>query len=223
MAGKRFLAVTAAIGVMLGAAGCTNSDVLESSGSTLRVNVVIANSATRFDEAFFFIRQIFVEPTDPLPASASNEPLALINPRDVIEINANQEGFQFDIPVNLGTGPWRVTSIRLDGFFYEDFDPPASEATCDEYVARWAPTEAVADLTALGSDAVFNIVPDTINQFTITIDHALFLAAFQDSFLCFPRGVLGCGDAWCLYPDPSDPLFNPAALFLLAPQYLSFE
>ena len=222
MTGKRFLAV--AVGAVLGVAGCTNSNVLMPGGATLRVNVVIANSATRFDEAFFFIRQISVEPTDPLSASALLEPLALINPRDVVEINANVEGFQYDIPVNLSTGPWRVTSIRLDAFVYEDFDPPTSTATCDDYVARYIPSpDSGVDLTALGGNAMFTIVSGAANELTITIDHVAFLSAYQDSFLCFPRGVLGCADEWCLYPDPNDPLFNPAPLFLQAAQYLSFE
>ncbi len=222
MAVGRFMAVGIVVATVLGAAGCTNSDPLTPGGATLHVNVVIANSETRFDEAFFFIRQIFVEPTDPLALSAGAEPLALINPRDVIEINANNEGFQFTIPVNLGTGPWRVTSMRLDGFVYQDFDPPASSATCEDYVALWAPSDAFTDLTILPG-STFDIVPGRLNELTITFDHPAFVSAFQDSFVCVPTGVLGCPDVWCLAPPLDDPFFNPAPLFLQAPQYLSFE
>jgi hypothetical protein len=224
MAAIRYVALTLAIGTVLGVAGCTNSDPLTSGNATLHVNIVIANSPTRFDDAFFFIRQIFVEPTDPASQDAILEPLALVNPRNVIEINANHEGFQFDIPVNLGVGPWRVSSMRLDGFHYEDFDPPASSATCKDYVARWVPeADASTDLTVLPG-ATFELVPGKVNELTITFDHPAFVSALQDSFLCVPQGVLGCGEAWCLaLPGDPAPFFNPAPLFLQAPQYLTFS
>ena len=231
MTASRFAAIGIAVGLVLGTAGCTNSDPLTHGNEMLRVNVVITNSPTRFDDAFFILRQIVVVPTDPDSLEAIDDPLSLINPRDVVEINANNEGFQFDVPVNLGVGPWRVTSIHLDGFFYRDLDPPASSATCKDYVSQWIPNAAAGiDLTLLG-DSTFSIVAGKVNELTINIEHQAFVSAYQDSFICVPLGTRGCGDTFCLCSTPvgaggcsgGEPFFLGLGLFLQTPQYLSFE
>ena len=221
---RRLAVVLLAAGALL-PAGCTNSDVLTPGNSSLEVRVVIANNTSRFEEAFFFIRQIFVVPTDPLSVEALNEPFSLINPRDVVEINANQAGLQFTVPVALGAGPWQVVAMRMDSFVYQDFDTPTPGAECDDFIPTYRSGTTVVDLINLGDIASFTIEPGVTNQLTITIDHAVFLTAFQDSFFCVPQGALGCGSPWCLIPpsDPANPAMNPVPLFLQAPQYLTFE
>ncbi len=210
-------------GALLCAAGCTNSDVLTNGGATLRVNIVIHNGPSRFNDAFFYLRQIFVVPTDPISASVSGEPLALFNSRDVVEINANNEGLQFDVQTSLPVGTWRVDTVRIDSFYYDDFDPPASTATCQDFVARWVPNAQPIDVVGFGPDATFTLEPGVANQVNVVFEHPAFLSLFQASFTCFPQGVLGCTEAWCLYPSQDEPLFNPAPLSLAASQYLSFE
>jgi hypothetical protein len=112
----------------------------------------------------------------------------------------------------------------MDQFVYQDFDPPAAGAECNDYVARWAPApESGADMTVLGADSQFTIEPGRTNTLTITIDHALFLEAFQSCFICLPQGVLGCQEDWCLALPGGDAVFNPAPLFVQAPQFLTFE
>jgi len=223
MMDKRFAAI--AVGILLWAAGCTNSSVLDHGSATVRVNVVIANAPTRFDQAFFFVRQISMYPNDPLTASATDERLALINSRVVVEIDATTPGPKFNVLANLSTGPWRVAAIRLDGFFYEDFDAPPSTTTCKEFITRYTPRpEDGVDVTDFAGEGTFTVAPGVVNDLTITVDHAAFVSALQDSFFCFPRGVQGCSEAWCLFPvGGSQPTFNPAPLFVQAPQYLSFE
>lgn len=222
---KRRMAMALVAAGALVPAGCTNSDDLTRANATLEVRLVIAGAPNRFEEAFFFVRQIFVVPTDPLSSDALNEPFSLINPRDTIEVNANQSGLQFTVPVNLGTGPWQVTAMRLDSFVYQDFDAPTPGAECDDYISVYRTGNTVVDLIDLGPIAPFTIEPGVTNQLTITIDHEVFLSAFQDSFFCVPFGSLGCANDWCLIPpaDPNNPFFVPVPLFLQAPQYLTFE
>lgn len=196
------LRIGTAVAVLLlaaGMAGCTNSDPLNPAVSTIRVSVNVQNNATRFDFGQFTILQIEITPVDPQAQAASGDaPIGLFLSRPEVLITFETTGVQFTIDRPLATGTYRVDRIRISNIFLDDLDPPASSATCEEFVTFYQ-SAGNPELTDFGEDFFFTVDSQGTATLEITIDVQAFIAAFQSAFFCSQQGP-DCPVAWCLLP-----------------------
>lgn len=194
------LRIKTAVAVLVlaaGMAGCTNSDRLNPAVSTVSVSVNIQNNSTRFDFGQFTILQIEITPVDPQAQAASgNAPVGLFITSPAVTFETT--GVQFTIDRPLATGTYRVDRIRISSILLDDLDPPASSATCEEFVTFYQ-SAGNPELTDFGGDFFFTVDSQGTATLEITIDVQAFIAAFQSAFFCSPQGP-NCPVAWCVLP-----------------------
>jgi len=211
------------LAVVLLASGCTGSDKLNPGSGQIVIQISTQNSSTRFDTAFVGLLQIELVPVDPTSAGAAGLfPVGVINSADRPgDIDFANDGMQFAVPVTVGTGRWRIQRILIDNLTFIDFDPPASQTTCEDFITMYSLPDKVR-IQQFGQDVIFEVDNTGRTSLTITWDGAKFLEALQAGFTCVPQGFPGCSQPWCLL-FPGNPVFDPSQLDMRASEFLDFS
>jgi hypothetical protein len=178
---------------LIGSAGCTESDPLNSTVGELLIDLQLVNDVTEFEVGSFSLRQVSMRPVNP-DASNSLGPADVGMLRDALLVTFDEPGV-IDARISASVGRYEVTAITVQQIRLTDFNPPVGQATCEDYVTSYLFNSAVG-LTNFGAPLFINIVNDQPLALTITIDVAAFVEAFVDSWTCRQN---------CFPPFPPEP------------------
>jgi hypothetical protein len=211
---SRNAVLTAFLVTLLAAAGCTGTEVLVAGQETLNVEVELVNTETRFESAYFEIRQLSLRPLDPdADASLSADAIGVLR----ISLEASYGNPQtLSATASLGVGTYQVTSVVLAAIAYNDLDPPASTDTCQEYVSRWNQPNTPIIITDFGEDIFITIENDGTNSLALTVDGAALENAFLNSWTCAQQFACVPFAPWCLRT------FLPATFAAQAGDFIDF-
>jgi hypothetical protein len=189
--------LTAVLAAVLVAAGCTGTEVLQSGGETLTVELELVNPDTRFESAYFEIRQISLRPLDP-DADAALQADAIGALRLSMEVSY-RDTQTLQATASLGEGVYQVTSVVLGAIAYTDLDGVGPNTSCQTYVASWQQPNRALIITDFGEDVFVTVEAGGDNTLRLIVDGAALSAAFLDSWLCnsFPA-CQPIGTPWCL-------------------------
>lgn len=211
---SRNAVLTAFLVTLLAAAGCTGTEVLVPAQETLNVEVDLVNTDTRFESAYFEIRQISLRPLDP-DADASLSADAIGTLRVSLE-GSYSTTTTLNATASLGLGTYQVTSVIFAAIAYNDLDPPTSTATCQEYVSRWNQPNTPVIITDFGEDIFVTVANDGTNLLMLTVDGAALETAFLNSWTCAQQWACVPFAPWCLRT------FVPATFAAQASDFLDF-
>jgi hypothetical protein len=209
--------LTAVLAALLVAASCTGTEVLQSGLETLTVELELVNAETRFESAYFEIRQVSLRPVDP-DADAALQADAIGALQFTMEVSYS--GAQtLQATAFLGQGVYQVTSVVLGAIAYTDLDGVGPNTSCQTYVSRWQQPNRALIITDFGEDVFVTIEPGGDNTLRLTIDGSAFTAAFLDSWICntFPACV-PLGTQWCLVTLQDNVFIAQSDEFLEFPQ-----
>ena len=199
---------------VLAAAGCTQTDVINPGVEILNVDLQLVNTETRFESAYFELRQVALRPVDPdADASLSADAIGAL----VTTMDASYRDTQtVHGEAALNEGIYQVQWIVLAAIAFSDQDPPISTDTCQEYITQFRqPGEIVID--ELGGDVFVTVESGGENRLAITVDGQVLEAAFLDSWNCNSSWLCSPPAPWCLTT------FRTADFVDQAPDFLDFE
>ena len=205
-------------------AACTNSEQLNSGVGPVPIEIMIVNSDTEFNRAFFDVTQVTVRPLNPNASEVLGvNPLWLIPQTDdspiVINLNSDEDLYESDSQLTIG--PYEVLSIDLRLIEFTNRERTGN-ATCLEYITQY-PSVQFIQLINFGEPVVVDVTAGTANQLIMEFDGAALTTAFARSWNC-SQGI-ACGlfppMDWCISPF-NETSFNPLFFSQQTPSFLSF-
>lgn len=210
--------------VLLSAAGCAGTDVLNSSGATLLVSISATNISTEFESTQFTVNQVTLRPADSNANNALGQvDIGLLEASLVIDaLNSPSDGTAS--PITFGT--YRVESVQIGQLFLLDADPPVGQATCEEYLTIYCTgplgqgcngfTGNTLMLNDFGQDVFVTIGPGEEATLDISIDVGALTTAFVDAHVCTQAGCPG-NAPWCILR------FSSGDFTAESPTFLDFD
>ncbi|HXV76523.1 MAG TPA: hypothetical protein VD788_09405 [Candidatus Polarisedimenticolaceae bacterium] len=176
--------------VLVVAAGCTNSESLDSGAAHVPVRVEVENGDTRFPtRAFLRIRSMRILPVDPLAdavhgATDPPAPLLLLSDDTAVSIDLNGDPPFFVSGAPLPVGFYKITRITIDSFDFLN-GLPANDGTCPGSITNFPFVPNAVSFTFPAADQhVFEVQAGAENTVTAVIDGQAFLEALEESFSC---------------------------------------
>jgi len=211
---SRTVVLTLFLATLLAAAGCTGTEVLVAGQENLNIQMDLVNTDTRFESAYFEIRQIALRPLDE-DADIALEANAIGSLRTSLEASYSTTQ-TLRATASLGVGTYQLTSVIIAAIAYSDLDPPTSTATCQEYVSRWNQPNTPVTITNFGGDVFVTIENGGDNLLLLTVDGVALKDAFLNSWTCAQLWSCVPYAPWCLRT------FLPATFAAQAPDFLDF-
>jgi hypothetical protein len=213
--------------LLIGASGCTNSDILTPTTDTVTVEVDVSNVPVefRFDTSRFRVRQIVVSPADPsAEAVLGTERLGFMQETFTLNYNVLEPVVR---TFPLATGTYRLDQIIINNINFRDLeappDPAPPDVTCADYIAEYrSRDDGVATITNFGRDILIDIRSGEDNFFRITVDWAVFTEALQTAWACQQGFLCDPGEIWCLV-EPFGLGFNESTFNDFAPDIVTIN
>lgn len=214
---SRNAVLAAFLATVLAAAGCTGTEVLVPAREDLNIQVnLVNNTETRFESAYFEIRQIALRPVDP-DADSSLAADALGALLRTMNISYAQEG-PVTATTSVSAGTYRVTAVSVGSISFIDDDGPVSEDSCEDYITDWGQPNDLALFTDFGGEVFVTVEHGAENLLEFTVDGAALEAAFLDSWLCAQTFLCSpITEPWCLKIFLMDDFTDQSADFLEFP------
>jgi len=207
-------------------AACTNSEQLSSGVAPVPIEVMVVNSDTRFDRAFFDLTQVTVRPLDPDASEVlGTDPLWMMQTtQDArFEINLNSDEDQFLTSSQLTVGPYEVLSVELQILEFSQ-GTRIGNASCSDYITDYPLIQFSVQLVDFGEPITVDVTLGTDSQLQMLIDGAALVEAFTKSWNCAQGtacGIFPPVPDWCLFPE-NPAAFNPGAFSSQTSTFLSF-
>lgn len=214
---SRNAVLAAFLATVLAAAGCTGTEVLVPTREDLNIQVnLVNNTETRFESAYFEIRQIGLRPVEP-DADSSLAADALGALLRTLSTSYTQED-PLTATTSVSAGTYQVTAVSVGNISFNDDDGPISQDSCEEYITEWAQPNDLAVFTDFGGEVFVTVEHGAENLLELTVDGAALEAAFLDSWLCAQYFLCSpITEPWCLRIFLMDDFTAQSADFLEFP------
>jgi hypothetical protein len=203
----------AVLAAALFAVACTGSEVLPARTQNLNVELEVVDADIRFQVGVLQVNQIAIRPVDPdADNSLGSNDLGLLQTPVEVAYNVVIDDI---ITTPLTDGTYQVLSLAVNPVLFIDNDGPASEDSCEDYVAVWAWFSDMS-FTDFGQEVYVTVENGRINNLKVIVKGQDFLTAFQEAWSCRTFSCPG-GAPYCLSG------FNQAAFTSRSAEFLEFE
>jgi hypothetical protein len=217
--------------LIVAAAGCIDSEALNSGVGGVPVRVDVQNANTRFAGAEYTVQEIRIKPLDPQADAAQGDgPLLLISSltRIRVDMNANPPQFVGDTPLTIGF--YEVTRVELRGLEFFN-GTPVDDGSCIGSITDFPSVPGPVTLVDFDDTPIIvEVQIGADNSLTLLFDGQTLLQAFEVSWECeiqrpfpFPPLKVPCVDLSAGCDPPNSPeLFQVNVFSSQVNEYLSF-